>query len=309
MQLNYPHVPIRRLERLLGFTRQGYYQYWHRQALEVNREEQVIELVRQVRQEHPRIGGRKLYQLLKSELDKREVKLGRDAFFDLLSLHGLLIRKRRRRAVTTFSRHRFRKYPNLIKELAIKKANQVWVSDITYWFTGYACLYVSLVTDSYSRRIMGYSVAETLEAVHCKAALVMALQHIGKREGKHLTHHSDRGIQYCSKEYIGVLESYSIQISMTEHGDPLENPIAERVNGILKQEYLQHQQVYSLAQAQSLLEQAVFLYNYKRPHLSCDMLPPEQAHRQTGQLKRRWKNYYRKKLLSNLMDNEKQNDL
>lgn len=96
---------------------------------------------------------------------------------------------------------------------------------------------------------------------------------------------------------------------MTENGDPLENPIAERVNGILKQEYLQHQQVYSLAQAQSLLEQAVFLYNYKRPHLSCDMLPPEQAHRQTGQLKRRWKNYYRKKLLSNLMDNERQNDL
>lgn len=308
MQLNYPHVHIRRLERLLGFTRQGYYQYWHRQSLEAGHEEQVIELVRQVRQEHPRIGGRKLYQLLKSELDKREMKIGRDAFFDLLSVHGLLIRKRRRRAVTTFSRHRFRKYPNLIRELAIERANQVWVSDITYWFTGYACLYVSLVTDSYSRRIMGYAVAETLEAVHCKAALVMALQHIGKREGKHLIHRSDRGIQYCSKEYIEVLESYSIQISMTENGDPLENPIAERVNGILKQEYLNHQQVYSLAQAQSLLEQAVFLYNYKRPHLSCDMLPPEQAHRQTGQLKRRWKNYYRKKLLSTLADNEKQDE-
>ncbi|TXK29870.1 IS3 family transposase [Pontibacter qinzhouensis] len=308
MQLNYPHVHIRELERLLGFTRQGYYQYWQRQGKQVNYEEQVIELVKQVRQDHPRIGGRKLYQLLQPELDKRGVKVGRDAFFNLLSERGMLIRRRRRKAVTTFSRHRFRKYPNLIRELLVERVNQVWVSDITYWFTPYACLYISLVTDSYSRRIMGYAVAETLAAVHSKEALLMALEHIDTRSGKHLIHHSDRGIQYCSKEYVEVLESYSVQISMTENGDPLENPIAERVNGILKQEYLHHQQVYFLAQGQAVLEQAVFLYNYKRPHLSCDMLSPEQAHRQTGQLRRRWKNYFKKKVLSTYADNEKQDE-
>jgi transposase InsO family protein len=153
---------------------------------------------------------------------------------------------------------------------------------------------------------MGYQAAETLEAVNCKAALLMALAHIDKRQGKYLIHHSDRGIQYCSKEYIEVLESYHIQISMTENGDPLENLIAERVNGILKNEYFLHQPVYSLLQAQLVLEQAVFLYNYKRPHLSCDMLPPEQAHQQEGKLKRRWKNYYPHKQPSILGDNQNQ---
>ena len=134
MQLNYPHVHIRKLERLLGFTRQGYYQYWHRQNLEVSHEDQLIELVKQVRQEHPRIGGRKLYLLLQPEMYKRGIKIGRDAFFSLLSAHKLLIRRRKRKVVTTFSRHRFRKYPNLIKDLTMERVNQVWVSDIlVYW--------------------------------------------------------------------------------------------------------------------------------------------------------------------------------
>ena len=138
--------------------------------------------------------------------------------------------------------------------------------------------------------------AETLAAIHCKDALLMALQHLDKSGGNRLIHHSARGIQYCSREYIQVLESYYVQISMTQNGDPLENPIAERVNGILKQEYLQHQPVYSLIQAQRVLEQVVFLYNYKRSHLSCDMLALEQAHRQTGPLKRRWKTTIRKSI-------------
>ena len=156
---------------------------------------------------------------------------------------------------------------------------------------------------------MGYAVGPTLETIHCRQALEMALQSIDRNAGKNLIHHSDRGIQYCSKEYVQVLNAYCVQISMTEKGDPLENAIAERVNGILKQEYLHHHQVYSLAQAQAVLEQAVFLYNYKRPHLSCDMLAPEQAHQQIGQLKRRWKNYYRKDYLLTLSDNVKQDDL
>ncbi|WP_223834353.1 integrase core domain-containing protein, partial [Spirosoma profusum] len=166
---------------------------------------------------------------------------------------------------------------------------------LPYWFTQGGCLYISLVTDAYSKRIMGYSVAPTLGAIHCKAALEMALKKIKKRTAKALIHHSDRGLQYCSAIYIGLLDNYHVQISMTETGDPLENPIAERVNGILKNEYLAHKAVYSLAQAELVLEQAVFLYNYKRPHLSCDMLVPDQAHQGEGKLKRRWKNYYPKR--------------
>jgi transposase InsO family protein len=232
--------------------------------------------------------------------------MGRDALFTLLSQHGLLIRRRRRRVITTFSRHRFRKYSNLIKDLIIERPNQVWVCDITYWFTNYNCLYISLVTDAGSRKIMGYSVAETLEAVNCKTALLMALEHITKGQVRDLIHHSDRGIQYCSKEYTQILEANHIQISMTEKGAPLENAIAERVNGILKNEYLSHQPVYSLIQAQLVLEQSVFLYNYKRPHLSCDMLPPEAAYQQGDKLKRRWKNYYPPKQTNTVVENETQ---
>lgn len=152
---------------------------------------------------------------------------------------------------------------------------------------------------------MEYSVAETLRAMHCKAALQMALEQTDQQAGKFLIHHSDRGIQYCSGEYVALLDSYRVQISMTEHGDPRENAIAERTNGIIKNEYLAHQNVTSLAQAQMAVQQAVFLYNYKRPHMSCDMLVPEQAHQREGKLKRRWKNYYHKKLIADILVNEK----
>lgn len=287
---------------MLGFTRQGYYQYWQRQAGQVSYDADILQLVRKIRQDHPRIGGRKLYRMLEKEFLEREIKMGRDGFFDLLAANKLLIRRRRRKMRTTFSGHPFRKYPNLIKELVVERPNQLWVSDITYWFTQFGCLYISLVTDAYSKRIMGYSVAPTLGSVHCKAALQMALKKIKKRTAKTLIHHSDRGIQYCSAIYIGLLDAYHVQISMTETGDPLENPIAERINGILKNEYLAHRGVYSLAQAELVLDQAVFLYNYKRPHLSCDMLVPDQAHNGEKKLKRRWKNYYPKRQAVNVVD-------
>lgn len=128
MQVNYPHIRIRQLEGLLGFTRQAYYQYWQRQAQDISQEEVIINLVRQIRKDHPRLGGRKLYQLLKEEMDQRGIKIGRDAFFELLSQHELLIRRRRRKVITTFSRHRFRKYPNLIKDVLVERPNQLWVN-------------------------------------------------------------------------------------------------------------------------------------------------------------------------------------
>lgn len=299
------HLHIRHLEGCLGFSRQAYYQYWQRHEQEVNHEAQVIELVRKLRDDHPKMGTRKLYNLVKEQLLEKGIKIGRDGLFELLAANGLLIRRKRRTMITTFSRHRFRKYPNLIKELVMDRPNQVWVSDITYWFTHYGCLYISLITDAYSKRIMGYAVAPTLQAVHCKTALQMALEHLKEGNGKALIHHSDRGIQYCSAEYVSLLESNQIRISMTENGDPLENAIAERINGIIKNEYLAHQPVISLAQAQEALQQAVFLYNFRRPHLSCDMLVPNEAHKREGKLKRRWKNYYHKKVLETVLVNEK----
>lgn len=304
MLTNHPNISIRRLEDVLGFTRQGYYQYWQRQNEQVDDDLNVLRLVRPIRRQHPRIGVRKLYSLLQDEFLERGIKLGRDAFFELLARHKMLIRRRRRKVKTTFSGHPFRKYPNLIKNLVVERPNQLWVSDITYWFTQGGCLYISLITDAYSKRIMGYNVASSLGAIHCKAALDMALKKIKKRTAKALIHHSDRGLQYCSAIYIGLLDNYHVQISMTETGDPLENPVAERVNGILKNEYLAHKAVYSLAQAELVLEQAVFLYNYKRPHLSCNMLVPDQAHKGEGKLKRRWKNYYPKRQVGDIVDGE-----
>lgn len=303
---NHPTISIRQLEGVLGFTRQGYYQYWQRQDGHEQDDLSVLRLVRPIRREHPRIGGRKLYNLLQGEFLERGIKLGRDGFFELLARHKMLIRRRRRRVKTTFSGHRLHKYPNLTKELIINRPNQLWVADITYWFTQCGCLYISFITDAYSKRIMGYCVGPSLETTYCKEALQMALKKVNKRTAKALIHHSDRGIQYCSTTYIELLDAYHVQISMTESGDPLENPIAERVNGIIKNEYLAHRPVHSLAQAEVVLEQAVFLYNYKRPHLSCNMLVPDQAHKGEVPLKRIWKNYYTKKKTVTEVNSEEQ---
>ena len=162
-------INIRQLEGWLGFSRQAFYQYWQRQAGQTNSESDVIELVKKLRNDHPKMGGRKLHDLLKEEMAQKGIKMGRDALFELLAANGLLIRRRRRRVSTTFSGHRFGKYPNLIKTLVVDRPNQLWVADITYWFTNFGCLYISLVTDAYSKRIMGYEVAESLHAVHSKA--------------------------------------------------------------------------------------------------------------------------------------------
>ncbi|WP_243900449.1 IS3 family transposase [Hymenobacter defluvii] len=293
MRVSCPHFCLRRISGVLGFSRQAYYQHQTRQWSSQEREQYILDQVAQLRQEHGRMGGRKLYHLLEQGLREQGIKMGRDALFSLLAAHNLLIRKRRRKALTTFSRHRFRKYPNLIRELTLLRPNQVWVADITYWFTQAGCLYISLLTDAYSRRIMGFAVAETLATVHTRRALEMALRQISKRAGRNLIHHSDRGIQYCSQEYQETLAPFHIQVSMTENSDPLENAIAERVNGILKQEYLSQQPVHTLLEAEQHVEQAVFLYNYKRPHLSCDMQSPNEAHGSWGPLERRWKNYYK----------------
>jgi len=250
-----------------------------------------------MRQNHPQIGTRKLYRMLNPFLSSHGIKIGRDALFDLLASNKLLVRKMKRKVQTTYSMHWLRKYPNLIKDIIPISINQVWVSDITYWkITTGEHLYISLITDAYSRKIIGYNVAATMEAIESIKALQMALSSFDKTSAiVNLTHHSDRGIQYCSNKYVKLLQDYEIKISMTEGGDPLDNAIAERVNGILKDEYLDHYKTNSLRDATKQLCKAINLYNNQRPHMSISNLVPQKVHSQNNVItKRLWKNYYKK---------------
>lgn len=240
------------------------------------------------------LGGRKLYALLQPDLLHHQIKIGRDGLFDLLAEHALLVRRKRRRAITTHSNHWYRKYPNLIKEFVPISANELWVSDITYWRTPFGFLYISFITDAYSHKIIGYHLANNLKAINNVKALQMALKTLHGSVNE-LKHHSDRGIQYCSAEYVNLLQDYKIKISMTESGDPLENPVAERINGIIKEEYLKHKHIKNQIKALEVLQQSVLLYNNERPHLSNNFLTPKQAHQLTGKLNKQWKNYYHKK--------------
>lgn len=239
----------------------------------------------------PRIGGRKLLHLIQPTLPE-ELYLGRDSFFDFLRDNGLLIRKRRYRVRTTYSNHWLRKYPNLIKEFTPDGAHQLWVSDITYIATQEGFVYLSLVTDAYSRKIIGWAVGETLEAKHSVKALQMALSQLPKGNCN-VIHHSDRGVQYCCDDYVKLLNKNHFQISMTENSDPRENAIAERVNGILKDEWLNQMKFKSQTEVIEQLIQVIQIYNENRPHESLDMNTPEYAHNLCGSLKKHWKNYYK----------------
>lgn len=220
-------------------------------------------------------------------------QVGRDAFFNLLAQHGLLVRKRKRRGcITTLSRHRFKKYPNIIRGFIPAGPNQLWVSDITYIHVKNGFSYLSLITDAYSRKIVGFCLNKTLSAKGPLKALKMALAENKNVRG--LIHHSDRGVQYCCDEYVKQLLDKEIKISMTENGDPLENAIAERVNGILKTELLE--EVYeNYSEAQWAIAKSVSTYNHLRPHGSIDNLKPVQAHQMCGEIPKRWKNYYQEK--------------
>jgi putative transposase len=232
--------------------------------------------------------------MLQAFLLEHQIKMGRDALFDLLAANRLLIKRKKRRITTTQSFHRFRKYANLIKHIQPASVNQVWVSDITYYRTTSGFVYISFITDAYSRKIVGYHVANTLEAIHTVKALMMAIkQASGPLTG--LIHHSDRGIQYCCIEYVNLLQHYGIAISMTENGDPLENAIAERLNGIIKVEFLNHYSLKNQSEVMNALNQSVTVYNTLRPHMSCAMLTPDDVHQNNLPVLRTWKNYYKQK--------------
>jgi transposase InsO family protein len=240
------------------------------------------------------MGGRKMYFMIKEDIERTGIKMGRDALFSLLASEHLLVHPRKRKHITTNSKHWYKKYPNLIKGIVPDRPNQIWVSDITYIKTKNEFLYLFLITDAYSKKILGFRLANNLDSIHAVNSLQDALKNTCQPISG-LIHHSDRGIQYCSKEYIEVLQSNSILISMTENGDPLENPIAERVNGILKDEYLFNKLNDYNYLDNTQVSNAIRKYNTLRPHLSCEMLTPEEAHHGHGQLRKMWKNYYRKK--------------
>jgi transposase InsO family protein len=294
MKDSYSKVSLVRLCRLLGITRQAYYQHFWQQETASIEKSFVIAQVLQIRKYHRCLGGRKLYELLLPFLLEHGIKMGRDALFELLATNGLLVKKRRRYAVTTFSNHWLKKWPNLIREKDFNNVNELWVSDITYWKIGDRHAYVSFITDAYSHKIVGYHVAETLESIETIKALKMALKGIAGKDLKPLIHHSDRGVQYCSADYVKLLQDKNVQISMTENGDPLENAVAERINGILKNEYLKHYQVGNIKEAKKQLSIAVGLYNDQRPHLSIGMLTPKIVHENNLKTQKLWKNYYDK---------------
>jgi putative transposase len=278
---------------LLGYSRQAYYQGNREYEKQVLGSELIVQEVLRIRKSQKRIGGRKLLKTMQAFLDHHALDMGRDNLFDLLRENGLLVRKRRsKKPNTTFSRHWFKRYPNLIKGFVPHKPNRLWVSDITYIVIGDDFGYLSLITDAYSRKIVGFYLSKNLSASGCVKALEMALENNPNREK--LIHHSDRGVQYCSAEYSGLLELEGISISMTQSGDPLENALAERVNGILKDELLESN-YNSFEEAQKSVAAAIIIYNYQRLHLSIDMLTPEQAHHLEGEIKKHWKNYYNKR--------------
>ena len=277
---------------LFGYTRQG---YW-KQRQEHYREEidttALLNEVRMVRVDMPRCGVRKLQVIL----EEKGHNIGRDRLFALLRSEGMLVVRRHTRIITTYSRHWMKKYSNLIRELKIAHPNQVWVSDITYVEVREeeerSFAYLSLVTDAYTHEIVGWALHDSLDTEGPLRALKMAIAQYGGYGLNGLIHHSDRGCQYCSQEYVNMLKQYDIQISMTDKGDPYENAIAERVNGIIKNEWLNQLRLASLDMARGTIKNIVGIYNEKRPHMSLGMMTPMQARFQAGEMKKLWKNYW-----------------
>lgn len=284
---------------LFGKTRQAYYRHLNYKYVEMATEEIVLSLVYEYRSEMGRIGCRKLQHLINSRLPE-DIKVGRDALYSLLERNSLLHKRRSKSVRTTWSNHWMHKYPNLITGVIPTASNQIWVSDITYIETvNDGFMYLHLVTDLYSRKIMGWCLSPTLHAEYTLKALEMAIRNAGCCLTG-LIHHSDRGCQYCCERYVSLLKSSGILISMTQSGDPLENAVAERVNGIIKNEWLMHENIIDGNIALKRISEIVNIYNNIRPHASLNYLTPESAYTENGILERKWKSSY-----GRMCDNEK----
>ena len=273
-------MSVKKLCGKVGMSKQNYYKHRRQRESRQIDEDLVVALVQGLRREHPRMGGRKLYALLKTEFDEAGVRIGRDQLFELLRRRGLLVPALVKSARTTDSRHCLPVCHNLIADLEPTAPNQIWVSDITYVRTEGGFVYLSLTTDRYSRKIVGHHSGDSLEAAGCVEALKEALRDLPA--DRYPIHHSDRGCQYCCHEYVDLLMDRGLPVSMTEVNHCYENAHAERVNGILKQEYGLGMTFKNLAQARAAIDQAIRLYNERRPHMSLQYCTPESVHRKSA---------------------------
>lgn len=272
----YCHLSVSILCKHYQLTRQGFYKSRSKRLLNHLDREKLYMLVMEARKELPREGGHKLYKRILPKLKQMNIKIGRDGLFKFLGQEDLLVKPKRSFVKTTNSYHRFNTYSNLIESYQPTGVNQVWVSDITYIRTHQGFMYLALITDAYSRKIVGYDISNSLELTGCIKALKMALKQLP--EDHQVIHHSDRGIQYCSKAYTEMLKQRNIQISMAGKGNCYENAMAERINGILKDEFYLDQNFKKKSLAVKSTKQAVDLYNRVRTHMAIGYITPNQKH-------------------------------
>lgn len=295
MHERHPSLRMDALCGLFGRSKQAFYQH-HRKADE-NRidKERILLHIREIRDNLPGCGVRKIHEMLRRY--HQTCHIGRDRLFDLLREEGMLIRKRKRKKRTTYSDHHMRVYPNAVTDVIPVRPNEIWVSDITYLQYLDKDYYLFLVTDAYSHKIVGWTLSDNMRVNNAVQALRMALRQ--RKDKNHLIHHSDRGSQYASYKYMRLLKRNGIMPSMTENGDPRENAIAERVNGILKEEFFKYMQLTE-NNIDKEIANAITNYNTRRIHYSIGLMTPEEAHRSTGKLDRMWKKYpYRKGNMEN----------
>ena len=286
MRESFPELTISEVCRLFGRTKQAFYQGESRTQDKALEDEIILSEVESIRKLMHKVGGRKLHFLLQDRLQSHGFSCGRDRLFTLLRDHNMLVKRRKRRPVTTDSSHGRPFFPNLLDDFQPDAPHQLWVCDITYVHTKDGFAYLSLITDGYSHKIVGYGFRLDLSTTGCLTALRMAKKQWPAQ--KRLIHHSDRGIQYSSSHYLKELAHPSIDISMSRKAAPQDNPIGERINGILKSEFGINQKKEGFKVVVKTVSECIDIYNNIRPHSSCDFLTPEQAHKETGILKKRW---------------------
>ena len=289
----YPKKGLSTICKQFGRTRSAYYQSIDRQQEQSLKDDIVLQEVLNIRTILPKLGTRKLQDMLEKRLCMHSISVGRDYLFGLLDSHKMLIRQRKRKAYTTDSRAWRGQYLDLYNGVEVTRPEQFWVSDITYIRLNNVWGYLCLITDAYSHKIMGYKFSLDMTAKGCLEALKMALNN--RMYNEKLIHHSDRGSQYCSEIYTKLLKDNKIAISTTQNGNPRDNAVAERVNGIIKGEFDLNYSSLGYEKTKEKIQLSIKMYNEVRPHDSCDRLTPIQAHLKTGVLTKRWKNYYKKK--------------
>jgi len=297
---------VKSLCELFGVSKQAYYKHdAEKAAYKAAQVAFALEYVREVREKDPGIGGTKMWHMYRMKFSPMGDIMGRDRFEDMINDYGLKVRNRTRKPRTTDSTHGLPTYPNLVKDLIPTRPNQFWVSDITYveiWLEdgSYFFSYVTLIMDAYTKEIIGWNVADSLATEHSMKALEMAMRRVNGMEGLDLIHHSDRGIQYASREYTSALKSRGIRISMTETGDPKDNAMAERINNTLKNELLKGYRPHSIHELRTTICRAVDFYNNERPHMSINMMTPAEAAMCTGEIVKCWTSYRERAIKRNL---------